>query len=117
MNTKDQQLWDYICTTMQSASTHFGFVEPEILPMKKKWEGHFQGSCSERGKIRISLRDLQGKRRKPYQLIDTMAHELAHLKVFNHGPLWFAWHMMILNLLHEYGVHDELREIMKGKSE
>ncbi len=60
-------------------------VEPgeiHIRPMKRKW-----ASCSSRGRLTFDI----GLLRQPaYQRAEVIVHELLHLKLPNHGPLFRA---------------------------
>jgi len=114
MKKKDQQLWDYVRTVLLNTAADLGLPRPDIRPIKKKWCGKYVGSCSKRHVLRIALRDCDGKRFEPYQLIDTMAHELAHLQSQHHGALWFHAHVLLLSRLAGDGVYTDLREIMRG---
>lgn len=116
LKNRDKQLWAYVCTVLDNTATRFGFPLPDIRPIKKKWGGNYVGSCSKRNVLRIALRDCDGKLVEPYQLIDTIAHELAHLRSQKHGALWFHCHILVLTHLSNVGVYEDLRRIMKGKT-
>jgi predicted metal-dependent hydrolase len=98
------------------------FIEGELryyarsfgLPLKRiEWLGprrKFFGDCKN-GRIRIQLRRRR-YRIYPYHLIDTMAHELAHLRYPNHKPRWFDLHLAILGEMHVRGLYHALRKLM-----
>ena len=84
------------------------------LPLKKVgWLGprrKFFGDCKN-GRIRIQLRR-HGYRIYPYHLIDTLSHELAHLRYPNHKRDWFELHLRILTEMNRRGVYEALRNYM-----
>jgi predicted metal-dependent hydrolase len=54
--------------------------------------GHY-GICYDDGSIRIRLRHaVTGRPLKYSSLVNTLCHELAHLRHFNHGPRFKAFY-------------------------
>jgi predicted metal-dependent hydrolase len=106
----DAELWRYVRRTLHVYAREFG------LPLRKveRMASHkdFYGDCSSDGRIRIQLRR-NGDRPIAYQIIDTMAHELAHLEHQNHKRLWFSLHVIILHRLLDDLVYDDLRRLCK----
>ncbi len=77
------------------------------LPMPKSGMANRMGDCSHTGDIRLVLRctvDGQwcSEPMSPAEILDTAAHELAHLRFMHHGPSF-----------HEF--HVELKEAMGNK--
>jgi predicted metal-dependent hydrolase len=55
------------------------------------------GSCCEDGAIKIRLRHaVTGKPLKYSSLVNTLCHELAHLRYFHHGERFKAFYLQIL---------------------
>ena len=60
------------------------------------------GVCYSDGSIRIRLRHVRtGRLLKYSSLVDTLCHELAHLRYFNHGERFQPYYRRIV----EYGSH------------
>ena len=68
-------------------------LEAERANVKRRY-----GVCYSDGTIRIRLRHAtSGKPLKYSSLVNTLCHELAHLKHFNHGPRFQTLYAEILN--------------------
>lgn len=64
------------------------------------------GICYSDGTIRIRLRHATtGKPLKYSSLINTLCHELAHLRHFNHGPRFKAFYLRILDHARRTGIY------------
>ena len=62
------------------------------------------GICYRDGLIRIRLRHAStGKLLKESSLVDTLCHELAHLKVFDHSLRFRRFYLKILDEARERG--------------
>ncbi len=56
------------------------------------------GVCFADGRIRIRLRHVgTGRSLKYSSLVNTLCHELAHLRHFNHGPRFKAFYLRLLD--------------------
>ncbi len=67
--------------------------------------GHY-GLCTSDGVIRIRLRHATSGRPLKYSiLVSTLCHELAHLKHFNHGPLFRAFNQKLLDWARSDGLY------------
>jgi hypothetical protein len=67
-------------------------LEAERANVKRRY-----GVCFSDGTIRIRLRHASsGKPLKYSSLVNTLCHELAHLKHFNHGPGFQAFYAEVL---------------------
>ena len=76
-------------------------VEAESLRVKRRY-----GICYEDGSIRIRLRNLKtGELLKYSAMIDTLCHELAHLKHFNHGRQFQDLYRRILGYARRSGIY------------
>jgi hypothetical protein len=80
----------------QRICTRFGLryrvLEAERANVKRRY-----GVCFSDGTIRIRLRHATSGRPLKYSsLVNTLCHELAHLRHFNHGPRFQAFYAQIL---------------------
>jgi hypothetical protein len=67
-------------------------LEPERANVKRRY-----GVCYSDGTIRIRLRHVTtGRPLKYSSLVNTLCHELAHLRHFNHGPRFQTFYGQIL---------------------
>jgi predicted metal-dependent hydrolase len=106
----DAELWHYVRHTVRkyAARFHLPLRSVKLMPAHKD----FYGDCSSDGRIRIQLRR-NGDGPIAYQIIDTMAHELAHLSNPNHKRGWFELHVGILSCMADEGVYQDLRWLCK----
>ena len=84
---------------------HFGLVyrsiEAERANVKRRY-----GICYDDGTIRIRLRHVvSGKPLKYSSLVNTLCHELAHLKHFDHGPRFQQLYGQILEFARDQGIY------------
>ena len=64
------------------------------------------GICYSDGCIRIRLRNLRtGELLKYSSMIDTLCHELAHLRHFDHSPRFYAFYEKILGYARRNGIY------------
>ena len=103
-------------------ATHFGLhyksIEAERANVQRRY-----GVCYEDGLIKIRLAHaVTGKPLKYSSLIDTLCHELAHLKHFNHGPEFKRFFLQLLRWARQQGIYQpgrsgaETRGAEKGRS-
>lgn len=68
-------------------------IEAEGASVKRRY-----GSCARDGRIWIRLRHARtGEPLKYSSMIDTLCHELAHLRYFHHGPAFRAFYFYLLD--------------------
>ncbi|MFH1130874.1 MAG: Wss1p-related putative metallopeptidase [Pseudomonadota bacterium] len=80
---------------------NFQSLEAERPTIKSRY-----GICYADGLIKIRLHHVRtGKPLKYSSLIDTLCHELAHLRHFNHGPEFKAFFWQILNWARSQGIY------------
>lgn len=76
-------------------------LEPERANVKRRY-----GVCFSDGTIRIRLNHVTTKRPLKYSsLVNTLCHELAHLRHFNHGPRFQAFYAQILEWARREGIY------------
>jgi len=84
---------------------HFGLryasIEAERPSVTRRY-----GVCFQDGRIRIRLRHAStGRPLKYSSLVNTLCHELAHLRHFNHGPRFKAFYLRILEWARREGIY------------
>lgn len=76
-------------------------LEAERANVKRRY-----GVCFSDGTIRIRLRHAATARPLKYSsLVNTLCHELAHLRHFNHGPQFQAFYARILECARRDGIY------------
>ena len=64
------------------------------------------GVCYADGRIRIRLRHAAtGRSLKYSSLVNTLCHELAHLRHFDHGPRFKAFYLRVLEFARGQGIY------------
>ena len=76
-------------------------IEPERPQVRRRY-----GVCFADGRIRIRLRHVAtGRSLKYSSLVNTLCHELAHLRHFNHGPRFKAFYFHLLDWARVEGIY------------
>jgi Protein of unknown function DUF45 len=76
-------------------------LEAERPQVKRRY-----GVCFADGTIRIRLHHARLRRPLKYSsLVNTLCHELAHLRHFNHGPRFKAFYLAILEYARSQGIY------------
>jgi hypothetical protein len=76
-------------------------VDAERANVKRRY-----GICYEDGSIRVRLRSLRsGELLKYSSLMDTLCHELAHLKYFDHSPRFWRFYRKVLGYAQRHGMY------------
>lgn len=79
----------------------YASIEPERANVKNRY-----GICDSDGHIRIRLHHAStGKPLKYSSMVNTLCHELAHLRHFNHGPSFKAFYLEILEYARHLGIY------------
>ena len=85
----------------QRFELRYSAIEAERPNVKQRY-----GICYSDGVIRIRLRHAAtGRPLKYSSLVNTLCHELAHLRHFNHGPRFKAFYFEILDHARVEGIY------------
>ena len=80
----------------EQISRQFGLQYKSVTAERANVTSRY-GSCCEDGEIKIRLRHaVTGKPLKYSSLVNTLCHELAHLRHFHHGARFKAFYLQIL---------------------
>ena len=89
-------LWSRLETDARTIAEQFGLQYRRIEPEREGVRRHYGITYSD-GTIRIRLRHAStGRPLKYSSLINTVCHELAHLRHFNHGERFKMYYFRIL---------------------
>jgi len=73
------------------------------------------GICYEDGSIRVRLHNLRsGELLKYSALVDTLCHELAHLKYFDHGVRFQGFYRRMLEYARRQGIYKPSRRVQEA---
>jgi hypothetical protein len=103
--SEERALVERLRRDARSLAVRFGLVlrslDAENARVKRRY-----GICFEDGAIRIRLRHARTGRLLKYSfLIDTLCHELAHLRYFDHGARFKAFYLRILEHARRDGIY------------
>jgi len=107
----DKELWQYVDATLRRYAHRFCLRLTSVSHMSRRNRDYYDGSCSKRGKVRITIRRRNGSPLKAWEIVDAMAHELAHLPFQDHKGAWFKLYSVILHAMAHEGVFDKMREL------
>jgi len=89
---------DQICARF---GLHYQSIEAERANVKRRY-----GICYSDGTIKIRLRHVTtGQPLKYSSLVNTLCHELAHLKHFDHSPRFQNFYQQILQWARQQGIY------------
>ena len=84
---------------------HFRLSYQEIAPESPRVKRRY-GVCTAEGRIAVRLRHAKtGLPLKYSSLVNTLCHELAHLRHFNHGPRFRRFYLEILEYARTEGIY------------
>lgn len=66
------------------------------------WDGKQVGYCDPMHNIKIALLSPEGYLYTHLFILDTLAHELAHLKHFSHGKNWKKLYILIFKKIKQW---------------
>ena len=79
----------------------YASIEPERAGVRRRY-----GICYADGSIRIRLRHaVTGEPLRYSSLVNTLCHELAHLRHFDHGPRFKAFYLEVLEHARALGIY------------
>lgn len=96
--------WRLVKKTTEHYARVFGLRLRDVKPAGTRLAGY----CEEDGRVYISVRDRDGLR-KSYYVLDSIAHELAHLAFFNHRSDWARLFASIIRRMADDGIFDKFR--------
>jgi WLM domain-containing protein len=86
-------------------ASRFQLSYREIAPEKPRVKRRY-GACTVEGRIALRLRHARtGELLKYSSLVNTLCHELAHLRHFNHGPRFKSFYLRILEFARSSGIY------------
>ena len=89
---------DRICAQF---GLEYASIDPERANVKRRY-----GICYSDGSIKIRLRHVYtGEPLKYSSLVNTLCHELAHLKHFDHSPRFQAYYLKLLAFARSEGIY------------
>lgn len=118
LHKDDRELWVFVEKVIWRYAGLFDLPIEEVKPVKRKNTHDRYGQCSKNGVVRIALRTFSRGRwsKRPelsYQIVDTIAHELAHLREQKHGALWIRLYADILAHLSTTTVLWKIKQLRK----
>ena len=105
MRGTGHELMEGLARDAQRLAGRFGLayrrLEAERPSVRRRY-----GVCFADGTIRIRLHHAVSRRPLKYSsLVNTLCHELAHLRHFNHGPRFKAFYLAILEYARSQGIY------------
>ena len=98
-------LWSRLETDARRIAEQFGLQYRRIEPEREGVRRHYGITYSD-GTIRIRLRHAStGRPLKYSSLINTVCHELAHLRHFNHGERFKMYYFRLLEWARGEGIY------------
>jgi hypothetical protein len=114
LHKDDKALWQFIEATARRYADIFGLRLKRILPLpRREWNSCF-GFCYEDGVIQLGTRH-RGNLDEAHVILDTLAHELAHLAHMKHDHYWLALFSKIVYAMAQDGVLDRLAELCDNR--
>lgn len=105
MARERRELMERIGRDAAAIAARFGLryraLEPERANVKSRY-----GVCYSDGTIRIRLHHAVTRRPLKYSsLVNTLCHELAHLRHFDHGPRFKRFYLTLLEYARREGIY------------
>jgi len=86
-------------------ASRFGLEYASLDPERSNVKSRY-GICYEDRTIKIRLNhSVTGRPLKYSSLVDTLCHELAHLRHFDHGPRFKAFYLQLLQWAREQSIY------------
>jgi len=114
----DRKLWSFCEQVVWTYASLYDLTISDVKPVKRKNAGNRFGQCSKHGIVRLTLRDFSHGHwaRRPelaYEIVDTIAHELAHLRHQKHDSAWLKLYANILAGLSSTKVLQKIKRLRK----
>lgn len=106
---KSKKIWKVAKGIARRYAVLFGLELRRVKRLKKRYRDTLFGYCTDDGVVAIGIDADDESRHHPYVVMQTIAHELAHLKHFSHGPAWFALYGEIFARMGADGCYKKLR--------
>ena len=99
------ELMERLARDAEQLARRFGLVYRRLEAERPQVRRRY-GVCFADGTIRIRLHHAVSRRPLKYSsLVNTLCHELAHLRHFNHGPRFKAFYLAILEYARSQGIY------------
>jgi predicted metal-dependent hydrolase len=100
-----RELIEQLNADAERIASHFGLRYASIRAERADVKSRY-GVCYSDGAIKIRLRHATtGRPLKYSSMVNTLCHELAHLRHFNHGPSFKAFYFEILDYARAVGIY------------
>ncbi|MGE4649754.1 MAG: YgjP-like metallopeptidase domain-containing protein [Myxococcota bacterium] len=100
-----RQLVDRLNADAERVATHFGLEYKSIGAERSNVKNRY-GVCFDDRTIKIRLHHaLSGEPLRYSSLVNTLCHELAHLRHFNHGARFKVFYLQLLEWSREQGIY------------
>jgi predicted metal-dependent hydrolase len=114
----DRRLWSFVEQVVWTYASLYDLAISEVKPVKRKNAHDRYGQCSKHGVVRIAVRTFSDGKwdKRPelaYEIVDTIAHELAHLKHQKHNIAWLRLYANILAGLSSTSVLQKIKRLRK----
>ena len=118
LHPDDVALWHFVEKVVYRLAHDYCLKLGGVRPVKRRKTASIHGFCSKKGVVSIAVRTFRKGRweRKPelaYQIADTIAHEVAHLRHNNHRTAWFRLYASMLATVAGGRTYSTLRRLTK----
>jgi predicted metal-dependent hydrolase len=118
LHKDDRELWSFVEKVIWDYASIYGLAIWGVKPVKRRNTHDRYGQCSKNGIVRLSLRTFSHGRwdKRPelaYEIVDTIAHELAHLRHQKHTAPWLRLYAVILGRLSQSDVLQKIKLLRK----
>lgn len=111
LKPQDVTRWKLVKETTERYAFEFGLRLEKVSPAP--YTKDYGGMCYFDGEIEISLRWKDGSARPHYYVLDTIAHELAHLAHLDHRREWALLFTRIFSRMAKEGRLEKFRKVWK----
>lgn len=116
MNARDKRTLRLIDVELNRYAWLFNLNYAGLVPLyRQKPAKNLYGICHPDGRIGIRVRWDNGRALEAYAIVDTMAHELAHLRFNAHSPRWFRLHAELLLTMANTNLFQRIKNRMRTR--